>query len=294
VRFRDWNGRIPTGDAEFYYGAAEQALALVFSISPRPEEVSEHIVKHMVRRLFGGSADASRVNKSELAQLMFVAGHVALKVLVHTETLASKLRRAHHKTPAALQEVTGKASSKTGSKKTTSRGKKAAKDDDEISEEDIQMDFESDEENAAPKSSRAKGKTAKTSAKTATTASTATSGTRTSSRARVATKYSESEWASEDEGAEDEVLEDSEDDDPKPRRGKKSTTAVRKPAAKGKKPATKGKKGQAETPSDDEPVPESTGDKPTSLQAELGLNAAAEEADNELMTDIAENNIVFR
>jgi hypothetical protein len=221
-----------------------------------------------------------------------VAGHVALKVLVHTETLASKLRKAHHKSPAALQEATGTASTKTAPKKAAGRGKKTTKEEDEVSDDDVHMDFESDEENAAPKANRGKGKATKASVKaTGTTA--ATSGTRTSSRARTATKYSESEWASDDEEAVEAIDEGSEEDEPKPRKGRKTTTAPKKPAAKPKK-TTKSKQGAAETKSDDEAAPETTADKPSSLQAELGLNAAAEEADNELMTDIAENNIVFR
>lgn len=51
------------GETEFYYGAAEQALGLIFSVSPRPEEACEHIVKHALRRLFSGRACTQAVGE---------------------------------------------------------------------------------------------------------------------------------------------------------------------------------------------------------------------------------------
>jgi hypothetical protein len=50
-----------------------------------------------------GAADGGLVSRSELSRMLFVVGHVALKLLVHTEGMVSKLRRVQQgiKAPAA-------------------------------------------------------------------------------------------------------------------------------------------------------------------------------------------------
>lgn len=219
--------------------------------------------------LFSGG-DASKVSKTDLAQLMFVSGHVAMKLLVHTEALAAQLRRRHHNVHKTA-DLPAKPAAAKPSKAT--KGKKAAAQSD--SDEAVDSDGASSDE---PTKKRAP----------ASKATKAAGPARASRAKKVVTKYTEdsgSDAVSDEEEAEEEVV-------------VKAKTTKRKTAAAAKKPAaTKGKKaskGVIESKSDDEDDKAEAAPKETDLQAELGLNAAVEEADNETMQDIAENHIVYR
>ncbi len=59
MRVRDWLTRVSQFECQFFYAAAEQAIGLLFSMSTRPEEQAEAIVKHMAARLFHSHADGN-------------------------------------------------------------------------------------------------------------------------------------------------------------------------------------------------------------------------------------------
>lgn len=72
-------------------GAAEQMINTIFALADHPERFCEEIIKKLSNRLFGSSEKQCKV--SELAHFFFVLGHVALKVLVHIEDLAGRVKR---------------------------------------------------------------------------------------------------------------------------------------------------------------------------------------------------------
>ena len=93
----DWDG----GNVEcgYWYAAAQAALDAIFACVPRPELISAHIVAAMASAAIGSDASAtgeatppSQLSRPALARLFFAVSHVALKLLVHTESLAARVK----------------------------------------------------------------------------------------------------------------------------------------------------------------------------------------------------------
>ncbi|CEP22655.1 unnamed protein product [Cyberlindnera jadinii] len=75
-----------------YYSVAEPAINAIFTLSHHPEEVSTQIIKEKTRMTFS----AHNENQSQLvslSQLLFIVGHVAIKVIVHLEALETQFKR---------------------------------------------------------------------------------------------------------------------------------------------------------------------------------------------------------
>ena len=315
---RDWLRRLPRFEWQFFYASAEQAIGLLFSMSSRPEEQAEAIVKHMARRMFhaasaassttGASLDttamlndsvaygaalasaSSSVPRTELSHLFFVIGHVAIKLLVHTEGMISRLRKAQQGIKPAPS------SSSAAAVPTT-----AAVPEPEAADA------------PAPKSR------GKATAKKAVAPPKAPAA-RASSRKKPVADDDDNDDEHDDEHGNDDVVDaesddddddDDDDDKPKKRRGAatKKKPAAKKPAAKKApakpKAAAKGRKGKAAADDvedqADEDVDEDEGTKTSAapapaedLQTELGLNAAAEEMQNEALLELSEKHIVGR
>ena len=74
--------------AEAWYGAAEQAIELMFVLYPRPERLVSALLQDMA------AAAKSSASTEPLSRLLFVAGHSALRLLVHAEATASAAKKA--------------------------------------------------------------------------------------------------------------------------------------------------------------------------------------------------------
>ncbi|ONH67307.1 Condensin complex subunit 1 [Cyberlindnera fabianii] len=75
-----------------YYSVAEPAINTIFNISSQPEETATMIIKEKTRLTFGNLAE----NQSQvvsLSQLLFIVGHVAIKVIVHLEALEAQFKK---------------------------------------------------------------------------------------------------------------------------------------------------------------------------------------------------------
>jgi condensin complex subunit 1 len=83
---------------QHWFGAAEAALAVLFRHGAAPEEACAAVVRHIAATALGGESQplptASGASPLALARLCFVLGHSALKLLVYSEDLASRLKRA--------------------------------------------------------------------------------------------------------------------------------------------------------------------------------------------------------
>jgi hypothetical protein len=150
----DWDG----GDVEnpHWYAAAQQGIDAIFALAPAPVAMCTEILQTMATQAVttttttatsgssgsgGGKAAAgslsslafsNEVSRARLSRLFFVLGHVAMKLIVHVEMLASRIKlvrirageRAEHN---AAQGTTDSASSSSAaSGKGVAKGGKAA------------------------------------------------------------------------------------------------------------------------------------------------------------------------
>ncbi|RLN90130.1 hypothetical protein BBJ28_00020534 [Nothophytophthora sp. Chile5] len=86
-----------------WFDTVQQALEAIFSICERPEDVCGDVIKHLSLRLF--ESETNDVSRVELAHFFFVLGHSAVKVAIHVEKLAAKVKKMRvtheHKATAA-------------------------------------------------------------------------------------------------------------------------------------------------------------------------------------------------
>lgn len=75
-----------------YYSVAEQAINTIFNISSKPESVATEIIKRKTKLTFG-STDENQSQVVSLSQLLFIVGHVAIKVIVHLESLEAQFKK---------------------------------------------------------------------------------------------------------------------------------------------------------------------------------------------------------
>ncbi|RLN53678.1 hypothetical protein BBJ29_008263 [Phytophthora kernoviae] len=79
-----------------WFDTVQQAIEAIFSICERPEDVCGDVIKHLSLRLF--ESETNDVSRVDLAHFFFVLGHSAVKVAIHVEKLAAKVKkmRANH------------------------------------------------------------------------------------------------------------------------------------------------------------------------------------------------------
>jgi condensin complex subunit 1 len=75
-----------------YYSVAEPAIDTIFNIAPHPEEVATQIIKEKTRMTFD-SLEEGQSQAVSLSQLLFIVGHVAIKVIVHLEALEAQFKK---------------------------------------------------------------------------------------------------------------------------------------------------------------------------------------------------------
>jgi len=104
-----------------WYSTAEQAIATIFMLHPQPEDACNSVIRDLAKALFcmpqsGASkkaevaqpSTACRVSSAALSKLLFVVGHVSIKLLVYLEQVEDrmkKLRREAQNAKAASSQA---------------------------------------------------------------------------------------------------------------------------------------------------------------------------------------------
>jgi len=102
----DWCVDEKRNDTLTWFSAAEQSIDALFVVSEEPEVECADIIRKMTGTTFGYSGEKKTLCHSlRLARFFFVLGHIALKLLVHTEYLSSSLLRANAKKSLKQQEI---------------------------------------------------------------------------------------------------------------------------------------------------------------------------------------------
>ncbi len=95
----DWFGAASDIKHSDWYGACEQAIATVFALHPQPEVLSSELLKSMITAVFAGNGNGtgqqlnSHCDAAALSKLFFVAGHTAVKMLVHLEAVEARIKK---------------------------------------------------------------------------------------------------------------------------------------------------------------------------------------------------------
>lgn len=85
--------RTPSASPRRWFPAAEQAANAVYALADRPDVVCGEAVRHWAGRLFGPEAAPGPQASHDLARLLFLAGHVAMKQMQHLEDVQAELQR---------------------------------------------------------------------------------------------------------------------------------------------------------------------------------------------------------
>ncbi|GMF35129.1 unnamed protein product [Phytophthora lilii] len=91
-----------------WFDTVQQAIEAIFSICERPEDVCGDVIKHLSLRLF--ESETNDVSRVELAHFFFVLGHSAVKVAIHVEKLAAKVKKMRGNRNAAARPADNSAS----------------------------------------------------------------------------------------------------------------------------------------------------------------------------------------
>jgi hypothetical protein len=102
----DWDG----GDVEtpHWYAAAQQGIDALFALAPQPGAICTDILRSMAEAALlvvpasgGGDKDAGAdaptvfspaISRTRLSRLFFVLGHVSMKLFIHVESLAARVK----------------------------------------------------------------------------------------------------------------------------------------------------------------------------------------------------------
>ena len=106
----DWCREGNSDDTKHWFCAAEQAIDAIFVICDEPEKACSNILRGLEATTFGVNSSNPFAICSELrlSRFFFVIGHVALKLLVYTESLSSAVNRANALKSLKKQEEAGK------------------------------------------------------------------------------------------------------------------------------------------------------------------------------------------
>lgn len=107
----DWCDDENANDTKSWFCAAEQSIDAIFVVCPAPEQVTRVIILSMEGSLFGFSDGRSQstCNSLRLSRFLFVISHIALKLLVYTESLTGAVRNASAARTLSKQEEADKA-----------------------------------------------------------------------------------------------------------------------------------------------------------------------------------------
>lgn len=110
-------------DLSLWFNAAEQSLATLFDLSPHPDHECQDVLIQLTHHILG--TDASQHSKlsmsnvstlddvrkeNQLAQLLFLVGHVAMLMLRHIERIGNMWKKVHQKTLTTRKTLASKTS----------------------------------------------------------------------------------------------------------------------------------------------------------------------------------------
>lgn len=83
---------------------AEQAINAVSVLAENPDQLFEQVIKTLHGSAFGLGAAPGSVSSIRIAKLLFAAGHIAVKVLVHIEVVKQNMERLSKEREAAVDD----------------------------------------------------------------------------------------------------------------------------------------------------------------------------------------------
>ena len=107
----DWVQDSKAQDTLSWFSAAEQSISALFVLCDAPEVECAEIIRSMTCMTFGITEESrpKSCHPRRLARFFFVLGHIALKLLVYTESISGAVRRANGKKSLKKQEEADKA-----------------------------------------------------------------------------------------------------------------------------------------------------------------------------------------
>ncbi len=107
----DWCDDSNVEDTKAWFGAAEQAIDAIFVVCPAPEQVTRVAIQAMEGSTFGFAHHSPHAtcHSLRLSRFFFVVSHIALKLLVYTESLSGAVRNASSARTLSKQEQADKA-----------------------------------------------------------------------------------------------------------------------------------------------------------------------------------------
>lgn len=92
---RNLLARSTSDRSRFWFAAAEQGINAVFALTSDPDARAARIIKSLAAAAFPAGVDApTTVPPHVLSRLYFALGHVAVKLVVHVESLGAALKKA--------------------------------------------------------------------------------------------------------------------------------------------------------------------------------------------------------
>lgn len=112
----DWCRDDDLEDTNHWFSAAEQAIDAIFVICDEPEKACSDILRGLEAITFGVNSNdpVSVCSELRLSRFFFVVGHIALKLLVYTESLSNAVNKGN--AVKALKKQEGAEKAKTGRK----------------------------------------------------------------------------------------------------------------------------------------------------------------------------------
>jgi condensin complex subunit 1 len=136
----DWCRDDVLEDTKHWFSAAEQAIDAIFVICDEPEKACSDILRGLEATTFGvnSSNPVTACSELRLSRFFFVVGHIALKLLVYTESLSNAVNKGNALKSLKMQE--GVEKSKNG------KNKAAPDDSEDAIEKELGVDAEAEAE----------------------------------------------------------------------------------------------------------------------------------------------------
>jgi condensin complex subunit 1 len=83
---------IEYSDDNEYYSVAEQAINTIFNLAGNPEAIGTQIIKEKTKLTFS-QIQEGQSQVISLSQLLFIVGHIAIKIIVHLESLEALFKK---------------------------------------------------------------------------------------------------------------------------------------------------------------------------------------------------------
>ncbi|KAK8812200.1 hypothetical protein WA158_007434 [Blastocystis sp. Blastoise] len=88
---------------KYWYQAAEAGVNSIFILCKRPDIETESILHHISAILF--ETRKTQIVSRQLSRFMFIAGHIAIKLLVFSEYLAKEAKKSRQKHQETLRDI---------------------------------------------------------------------------------------------------------------------------------------------------------------------------------------------